>query len=1034
MSPTIFLSTVTSEFGDHRLAIKQSLSLPHIKVQEQSDFVQGGGKLLETLDEYIKKHSDAVIHLVGAVGGSAIKRDEANWLTAIYPDFAARFESLRSELETDVPTLAYTQMEAWLALYHHKRLHVYRAQAFEPDKQPTNDPQRVHWERLRATGKHWSLFTDVRDLQIQVLRDLNDLVGGTRRKIIHMPYQSIGTLFKGRDDFLKRLRESLTQAGNRPAAVIGKALHGLGGVGKTRLAVEYAWQHADDYSALLFVTADSPQNLQRNLADLVGPMVLDLDAKDATEEEVRIAAALRWMAEHPGWLLILDSVDNEASAEEVERLLPKLQHGHVVITSRLARWHGQVQPLELDVLPTESAADFLLERTKPGGSRGRKVQPSDGADALQLAKDLGGLALALEQAGAYISSSRKTFTAYIDLWRKHDEQVQSWHDPRLMQYPRSIATTWEVTFKQLNEDAQALLNVYAWFDAEPIPLFVLDSKALKSLRLDATDTWDEAHLEVANANLADFSMVRWHGDSVTVHRVLQEILRSQQVDQGKWLSAALSLMEHALNFGDPYDVVAWPKYHELRGHVAHLVTEADRNAVVTPTSSLMGKLGCFLVEIGNYEAAEPLLRRALTIDESLYGPHSRWVGIHSCNLAQAQIDCGNLVKAESLLRRSLSIFENEDDPSIVVIALRRLSSLLISLDRREEADACLSRALDLAKRSYPPDHHIIGRCLCELALIFVDRDRLGEAANLARQSLVIFESFYGAGHPETVQVLSCLASILQATNQKPEAEEISRRVLAIYEKFWGSNHRRVARSLGTLATILVDTGRYTDAEPLLRRALKIYEDVLGPNHSDVAIGLNNLARLLLATNRVIEAEHLVRRALSIDENVYGADSRVVARDLNNLANVLFDTERWTEAEELLRRSLAIRVKCDGVNHSETATVACSLASALVATNRLLEAEELLRQSVSASEESLGRDHLGVSIPVNNLAWLLRKTNRLVEALPMAVRALSITHKFQNSTGHEHPNQQIYLASLRSLLQDMGKPESEIDQMIADLLK
>ncbi len=266
--------------------------------------------------------------------------------------------------------------------------------------------------------------------------------------------------------FLKRLRDSLTQAGGRTAAVTGKALHGLGGVGKTRLAVEYAWQHADDYSALLFVTADSPQNLQRNLAELVGPMVLDLDAKDATEEEVRVVAALRWLAEHPGWFLILDNVDDEKSAEVVERLLPKLQNGHVVITSRLARWRGQVQPLELDVLSIESAAEFLLERTNPEGSRGRKVQTSDAEDALQLAKDLDGLALALEQAGAYIVARRKTLAQYIELWRKHDKQVQTWHNMREMQYPRSTATTWETTLEQLSEDERALLNVMAWFDAE----------------------------------------------------------------------------------------------------------------------------------------------------------------------------------------------------------------------------------------------------------------------------------------------------------------------------------------------------------------------------------------------------------------------------------------------------------------------------------------------------------------------------------------------------------------------------------------
>jgi hypothetical protein len=163
------------------------------------------------------------------------------------------------------------------------------------------------------------------------------------------------------------------------------AVHGLGGVGKTRLAVEYGWQRQDDYNALLFVVASSPEDLRRNLAALVGPLVLDLEEQDAKEEEAKVAAALRWLRNNPGWFLILDNVDTREAAQTAEGLLAQLHAGDVLITSRLARWSKKVEPLELDVLAADDAVAFLLERTE---DRRRKT-PTDEADARTLATELG---------------------------------------------------------------------------------------------------------------------------------------------------------------------------------------------------------------------------------------------------------------------------------------------------------------------------------------------------------------------------------------------------------------------------------------------------------------------------------------------------------------------------------------------------------------------------------------------------------------------------------------------------------------------
>jgi hypothetical protein len=156
---------------------------------------------------------------------------------------------------------------------------------------------------------------------------------------IALPFSSLGPLFKGRDEFLQRLRASLRGAADGHAtAIVGKAVHGLGGVGKSRLAIEYAWQHADEYTALLFVAADTPETLARNLAGLCGPAVLDLPEQHVPEEEPRRLAVLQWLRDHPGWLLIVDNVDTPAAARAAEDLLAELHGGHVLLTGRLPNW------------------------------------------------------------------------------------------------------------------------------------------------------------------------------------------------------------------------------------------------------------------------------------------------------------------------------------------------------------------------------------------------------------------------------------------------------------------------------------------------------------------------------------------------------------------------------------------------------------------------------------------------------------------------------------------------------------------------
>ncbi|MFM8323378.1 MAG: hypothetical protein ACKN9U_00795, partial [Pirellulaceae bacterium] len=375
-----------------------------------------------------------------------------------------------------------------------------------------------------------------------------------------------------------------------------------------------------EFSAVLCVTADSPENLNRNLAELTGPMVLDLAEHSATEQEVRVAAALRWLQSHPGWFLILDNVDTEEAVDAVERLLTKLRGGQVLITSRLARFSDMVESLELDVLSPEDGATFLLEKTQQKGRRGRRPTATDQADALELAKELDGLALAMEQAGAYIVQLRLTFAEYLTLWRSHKEAVQEWLN-RTIQYAgptnaplRSVAVTWRTTIDQLGDLERRLLDLLAWFAPEPVPLSIF-------ARLTELSQWDADGFDHAISNLADFSMLTWDAEleTVKVHSVVQEILRTRQAEPNANLTLAMGLLQKSIPVGDPADVRTWPAWEPLRLHVDSATKHGKRLDIPIPTSFLMGQLGTLLWAKALHREAEPLMRRALAIDEQSYG-------------------------------------------------------------------------------------------------------------------------------------------------------------------------------------------------------------------------------------------------------------------------------------------------------------------------------------------------------------------------------------------------------------------------------
>jgi tetratricopeptide (TPR) repeat protein len=878
----VFLSCVTREFGSYRQRLAAQLAaLPRhtFEVKVQEDFQQGGFTLLDQIGAYIRE-CDLVLHLVGDSSGARPSPEHVRGM----------FARLGQGTPEPLPELSYTQWEYELALRFDKRMLCYvAALEAERDWGPKIQQAEVevrmqvaHRERMGREGKDYRRFQGRHDLVRKVFLDLSL---SPTDKVGNLPSGSIGRLFKGRDEFLLKLRETLDEARQRggvrantsgvPAAVV----HGLGGVGKARAALEFAHRYADEYTAMLFVAADSPGSLEANLAQLCGAAVLDLGEKEERATTRQVAAVLRWLNRNHAWILILDNVDSDEAVVTVRRLLASLTGtGEVVITSRFSRWSPEVETLELDPLNEVSSTAYLLESTV----HLRRNEPEDKKCAKELTFELGQLALALEQAAAYINAQGISFRDYLERWRRHRDRLLSYHDELATHTSRSVAVTWLTSFEQLSENGRRLLRTLCWLAPEPIPRSLLQAGGgpFGAMASPGLPTIEREGLildaEAALGDLWKYSLARSSPDKLTfsVHPLVQDVTRRTlpETERQPTLEAALSWVKAAFE-GDSADVRNWPVMEPLASHGLAAANFADRQGDTLPAAWFLNTLAHFFHAKAQWAAAEPLARRAIAIYEK------NW-------------DADHAYLASSLIN---------------------LSALLRVTNRLKEGEPLLRRALTILEKSWGPDHGEVAICLNNLALLLLDTNRTNEAEPLQRRALAIDEKNLGPDHPNIALRLNNLAQLLRTMDRPDQAEPLLRRALAIAEKSLGPDHPNIAPALNNLATLLHNANRLDEAEPLLRRALAITEKSLGPEHPDLAISLNNLAQLLQDRKRLDQAETLMRRALAISEKSFGPDHPSVALRLSNLALLLQDANRLGEAEPLMRRNLAIVIHFGRVN-------------------------------------------------------------------------------------------------------------------------
>jgi tetratricopeptide (TPR) repeat protein len=838
-------------------------------------------------------------------------------------------------------------------------------------------------------------------------------VRAENQPIFNLPFPR-NRFFTGRDDVLKRLRTGFAR-GERV-----QSLNGLGGIGKTQTALEYAYRYRQDYKIVLWGVANSREALIADFAAMAG--LFNLPEKNSQDQSEAIVAVRRWLENNDGWLLILDDADEIAMARE---FIPAGNSGHVLLTTRAQSTDAIAVRNAVEKMGPEEGMRFLLRRTGKIEKEERleSVPEALRIQAKALAKELGGLPLALAQAAAFIEKTSSSFELYLDLYRSKCSVFLAHRGEYAEDHP-SVKATVLLAFKKVEESNQAaadLLRVCAFLEADAIPEEIFSEGATELGEVLASIAESPLDLSDAIEEAGRFSLLHRHPEARTMslHRLVQAVLRDEMDSDARRMWAERAV--RAVNKIFPeVEYENWQSCSRLVLHAQLLAHSIEVFAFDFPEAArMLTQAGLYLKGRAQYAEAEPLYRRALAIREKVLGAEHPDVANSLINLAGLCYSQGKYAEAEPLYQRALAIREKVlgAEHLDVATSFNNLAALYSSQGKYGEAEPLYLRTLSIREKVLGPEHPVVANSLNNLAALYYNQGKYAEAEPLYQRALAIYEKVLGAEHAWVANSLNNLGGLYDNQGKYAEVEPLYLRALAIREKVLGAEHPDVATSLNNLAALYDNEGRYSEAEPLYQRALAISAKALGPEHPDVAQSLNNLAGLYYNQGKYNDAESLYQRALAIYEKVLGPEHPDVATSLNNLA-LLYDNQgKYKEAELLYQRAIAISEKSLGPEHPSVATNFNNLAGLYKSQRRYAEAEPLYRHALAIREKALGPEHPDVATSLNNLAGLYYNLGKNEVAEPLYLRALTVSEK---TLGREHPDVATSLSNLALLYSNQGR--------------